>query len=1030
MLTLVFLLALLSRVNCLVPKKVHFNYPTELLSPPYGSTFSANVTQDKLVCFGNEDYPTPTYLETLYCMFPYLSITPSKCYSVWGSRSVELELAGHVEFLKMPRLPRETVVVDLPISGAHTVELSATRWQQYSTFHGEQEFHREIIQIPAEPIHLCARSADWQGRPAHFTLKFRQAFLRTRDKRSSNAQTLLHIALVAGAMSTWFIPYFTAVMAARLAYEHGAKVMLTLFLISSSVVCLTPWMLTKHNRQLARHYFNYFFTRMQANDTRQQIKKRLPVFQALFFSSLLIVLGFTVSYLAYYNGLLGRESRNVCFKYTLSAAISWFVFSLCRSFERFFRDWLWIAMSVSLANDLGPHLNPLCHNEVVFATMLMSQCVRLLLPRVVQFQFINSLVSAALPKLQGVSARLRIPLPYQIYEHHSLRHLVEGDYTGNVHSVPASPFQPAHLALSSKPLSHMATSTGDLGTLDVQQRLRRGSGSRASLAQIAEDPAVQPLVDYIDEVVEGSARNETEGDVAESDVLSGAEMEGRVGGAEGADQEWGAAATAGSFPAIRKVLSALFIESKEATPLKGDSGRDGNDGGDNDGDGAELVPLADRSDRDGASQATACQLRVSMLPLLAARVSLDSRGVGPGAVAMALQRKNREALRAAGVDVSDLPRFELSPAAEGSEADTEQLEGERSGEESLVGLGGGGEELLWGSLVGAVRLPLSLLGPVRVCPATTGEGVCGERRVWLPLACQDAALVAALRLACTMLRGVVVVTTQAPLESTLSVSAEVEATPVQLQDLHTALLQLSAEGGLGYQVTAVQGRRGHSSRLDAAVAVVQVKVPTDGAARCILSDIQCGSRLLRRVLAGSAVVSCGSIAVNHHPLGGLRRLTAHMHFVAVTFAVCLASGQAADAFSEAHELCSLYFRNAYLDRAVQAVLPSLQTAAVDVSGLLTCATFELQRDVAEACTVLVSGRVPVLLAGSDLQGNSCGAGGESSGAAARRCLSLLTGQHSTSSAVEARGDGGDALSDALAVVVALSYAAFLTTCAQ
>jgi len=410
-------------------------------------------------------------------------------------------VTGSIEFLKVAKLPHETTSIsnialhrEILLDSAYSLELSTTRWLQLHSG-GRQITLRKSIQIPAEPIYLCARSTDWQSSSASFGMKFRPAYLREKDKRQSHNQTVVHILLIVAVSSVWFIPYLTALVAALLVYEHGIKIMLTLFVFSTSVVCLTPLMFTKHNRQSVRVYFNYFFTRIQAQETRQQIIKRLPLLQALFFSSVVIFFGFAVVYSAYYYDLMDREIRNTCLKTILSVAISWFIFSLCRSFERFFKDWLWILMSVTLSHILDPHLNPTCRNEVVVATMVMSQVVRLIVPRFVQFRFINAIISATLPRLEVVSSRLKIPLPYQIYEHHSLQHLVNIDTITNTITntttvdmgVDTSPLYPSHIL-------HTATSTGDLN--------RRLSGSnRPSIGSINE---IQPLVDYIDEVLEGS----------------------------------------------------------------------------------------------------------------------------------------------------------------------------------------------------------------------------------------------------------------------------------------------------------------------------------------------------------------------------------------------------------------------------------------------------------------------------------------------------------------------------------------------
>jgi hypothetical protein len=71
------------------------------------------------------------------------------------------------------------------------------------------------------------------------------------------------------------------------------------------------------------------------------IKQRTPLFQALFFSSALVCVGSASSYAIYYymGGFVGREIRNSLLKLTISISVSWFAFFLCRSFERFCRDW-------------------------------------------------------------------------------------------------------------------------------------------------------------------------------------------------------------------------------------------------------------------------------------------------------------------------------------------------------------------------------------------------------------------------------------------------------------------------------------------------------------------------------------------------------------------------------------------------------------------------------------------------------------------------------------------------------------------
>jgi hypothetical protein len=473
------ILQVLGMCSSLPVKKVHFSYPTELLPPVTGSDFSAVVTQDVLTCFGNRDYSSPTYIETLYCMLPYFPGTMQYCHSVWGSRSAVVEVVGSVEFIKIPRLPVESSMSFgskntynangylTNINHEHSV-LHGTRWLHVTSTNGLSQHHvhsedvresgypamrrtanasgvishqshsttitaaaaaesvlpaREIIQIPAEPYFLCARSTDWQGTHSRFTIKFRPAYLRAKDKRYCNDQTLVHIVLIIAVSSVWLIPYLAAVLSALVAFEHGLKVMVTCYLLCALVVCLTPVMLTKHNKAVAQQYISYFLTRIQAADARIEIRKRLPVLHAMFFSSVVVFAGFNVIYAAYYYDLVLRETRNTLFKTVISIAASWCVFSVCRSFERFVKNWAWIAMAVALGQTLESHLNPLCRNEVIFATMFMSFVVRTLLWRALPHKSINKLIGDALPHIHFVTSKYWIPLPYQIYEHHSLQHL-------------------------------------------------------------------------------------------------------------------------------------------------------------------------------------------------------------------------------------------------------------------------------------------------------------------------------------------------------------------------------------------------------------------------------------------------------------------------------------------------------------------------------------------------------------------------------------------------------------------------------
>ena len=342
-------------------RKVHISYPVDLLG--LGSdTYSGNLTQDKLTCFGNRDYGVPTYRETILCM---LRIPMGlDCNSIWGSRSVLVEAIGSVEILKLNRLPAGSVFNEY-------ISLNATRWLELPST-SSTIFQREIKHVPAEPIYLCARSNDWTGASASFSITFRPAFVRERDRQLCHSKTLIHVLLVIAMSSAWLLPYLVAAVVATLSFNHGIKIMLAILFFSCSILTLAPFMLTKKNRHVARLYLKYFFTRIQAEETRMVIRQRLPVFQALFFSSALVCLGSAIAYITFTFCGVSRESRNTLLRITVGLASSWFVFFLCRSYERFCRHWMWVPMAVGLTQVLDLHLNPLSRDEAVVSALLIS----------------------------------------------------------------------------------------------------------------------------------------------------------------------------------------------------------------------------------------------------------------------------------------------------------------------------------------------------------------------------------------------------------------------------------------------------------------------------------------------------------------------------------------------------------------------------------------------------------------------------------------------------------------------------------
>ena len=242
-------------------RKVHVSYPVDLLG--LGSdSYAGNLTLDKLTCFGNRDYGVPTYRETILCMLrlPAMMNGWVDCHSIWGSRSVVVEVTGSAEFLKLNRLPSGSVFNEY-------VSLNATRWLEL-TATSSAAVQRDVKHVPAEPIYLCARSNDWTGAPASFSVTFRPAFLRERDRQLCHSKTLIHLLLVVAMSSAWLLPYLVAAVVATLAFAHGIKIMLAILVFSGGVLSLAPLMLTKKNRHLARLYLKYFFTRVQVHVLR------------------------------------------------------------------------------------------------------------------------------------------------------------------------------------------------------------------------------------------------------------------------------------------------------------------------------------------------------------------------------------------------------------------------------------------------------------------------------------------------------------------------------------------------------------------------------------------------------------------------------------------------------------------------------------------------------------------------------------------------------------------------------------------
>lgn len=180
------------------------------------------------------------------------------------------------------------------------VSINATRWLEISRSlpGASSEYRVETRIVPAEPIYLCVRSNEWSSKDGYstFNIQFSQATMRNDDRTLSQWKALYHLILIIMFASIFLLPYLVSAILAFIIYPYGMRYYFSALIFSSFVVCLAPFMLTNHNRHLARLYLQYFYPRSQAAETKNVIRERIPFFQAIFFSSLLI---FVVSFVTF-----------------------------------------------------------------------------------------------------------------------------------------------------------------------------------------------------------------------------------------------------------------------------------------------------------------------------------------------------------------------------------------------------------------------------------------------------------------------------------------------------------------------------------------------------------------------------------------------------------------------------------------------------------------------------------------------------------------------------------------------------------
>ena len=125
------------------------------------------------------------------------------------------------------------------------------------------------------------------------------------------------------------------------------------------------------------------FQKNQAKEVRQLMRERLPLFQALYFSCAAMCIGSVGAFSIYSYFGIDREFRNTLYKCTMAMSAAWLIFFLCRTFERFFRKWSWVLMTLVLTQLLDLHLNPASREEALVAILLITFAAEsLLVPKI------------------------------------------------------------------------------------------------------------------------------------------------------------------------------------------------------------------------------------------------------------------------------------------------------------------------------------------------------------------------------------------------------------------------------------------------------------------------------------------------------------------------------------------------------------------------------------------------------------------------------------------------------------------------
>eukprot|EP00598_Pedospumella_elongata_P014297 CAMPEP_0185002304 /NCGR_PEP_ID=MMETSP1098-20130426/73578_1 /TAXON_ID=89044 /ORGANISM="Spumella elongata, Strain CCAP 955/1" /LENGTH=683 /DNA_ID=CAMNT_0027529781 /DNA_START=1143 /DNA_END=3194 /DNA_ORIENTATION=- len=680
--------------------------------------------------------------------------------------------------------------------------------------------------------------------------------------------------------------------------------------------------------------------------------------------------------------------------------------------------------------------------------MIISQVVRLIVPHVVQFRFINAIISNALPRLEGVSSKLRIPLPYQIYEHHSLQHLIyiHADSANTLHAITHTSMDPLNSPLLN--LTHTSTSTADLDHFN-HNNSRQNSSRKSSFASIHE---IQPLVDYLDEVLEGREHDQGYGELGLlADLDKGIEdyeedeqmnMEGQLGDVnhsagellylmgvtENADSE-----VQNSSNTTSTANYATSTHSFRVNPT-----------------GKLGVPLHERLQSENAP-------------------SMDSTG--------STEQRNRTALlEHVNVSTEDIPQYSTFTAAsvksttpsttitliEDAALSTSTSTGRvtRSGKgkskASVIPPSHGtvpsdahaeptdthGTNVVsagvFPQLIGATVVPLSLIGPVHIKHSHDHTELnhtyadCNEDadQHWYPLATHDSALVNRVEGVCSSLVNAVECKALPPLQDTLTFTSRLHtndagAGRAWLQwpaPYLSHLLQSAIQAELLATLFIAALRAKHTvHRHDmfriqcipqGSSAVLQLTVST-GVVCNVMTLVTVGKALLKRILqaiqADHTSLKRNRVMVNYAPLSSLSALLPFIYYTSVTLTLSVTVGMTIESLVAAHGNVDKYEANAYMRSALRALCTAI---GVDLKCMDGCDDWVTDVEfISRGNNITVSARVPVILTQLELNVNTTAAMG------ADKCRELLLGTNSHKHT--------STITNSASTLVLCSYIAFL-----